>query len=446
MVNMKKYDIFICYRGESGISCELGSRIYNEVKRYNVFFAPMCINKGDNFKSIVPKVMNNISVVLLLLDKNFFQKCNQEDDIVMFELNTACQNNSIIFLPIFINNFNFSDVNLSSLFDEEFAERIKHINGIDYNGIYDFNIQNDLLPIIDRLYDGGGKIKEMSKRNRTRYYSAFDTEETSFLSKQQNMLYEFDNSVYENILKDKTNICVLDVGCNTGVQTHRRFLSDKRISKVVGIDRDESCITAARQNYPDCYFEIMDIEEADFKTQLNAFCSQNNIDGFNLINISMVLLHLEKPSRILRILKSFLKDDGLIFIRDIDDGQNFAYPDEEGIFSRMTKICEYCDMLGYRNSGRQIYTFLTEAGYRNIKLEKVGLNSSEMDEDEKACLFDVYYGYIPIALKKTLERTPPLRAKLDYEWVLSNIDNAFELFMESRFIFSLGYMIFTAKK
>ena len=58
---MKKYDIFICYRGESGISCELGSRIYSEISSYSVFFAPKCINKGDNFKNKVQEVMKDVS-------------------------------------------------------------------------------------------------------------------------------------------------------------------------------------------------------------------------------------------------------------------------------------------------------------------------------------------------------------------------------------------------
>ena len=451
---MEKYDIFVCYRGESNVSCELGSRIYNEIDKdvnngkYNVFFAPKCVPKGTNFKNIIPQIMENVSIVILLLDNNFFTNYLKKDDIVAYELQEALKNKDIIFLPVLLNGFKMIEVDFDKYgFTEEEAERIKHINSIDYNGIYNFTIQDDLLPIIKRMYDGGEQIVNMIKRGKHRYYGASDEEEVEFLDLQQEMMYRFDQEIYDKILDGKENMCILDIGCNNGAQIMAHFESDERVSCIVGIDKDQNSIDIAKAKYPNAIFECYDIEASSFRKQLKDFVKENIIEKFDMINISMVLLHLERPSILLSTLKSYLKPNGVMFIRDIDDGLNLAFPDNDGTFARMIEICSYCDMLGYRNSGRQIYSHLKGAGFSQVKLEKVGLSTADMSYEEKCALFDVYFGYIPTALEKTIERSPTLiRAKHDYEWVESVKENAYEAFLNNDFLFSLGYMIFTAQQ
>ncbi len=443
---MDKYDIFICYRGESASSCELGARIFERIKRYNIFFAPECIPKGGNFKSVVPLVMNNVSVVVLLFDENFFVNITKPDDIVFYEIQCALKNKDIVFLPIIMGSFNINLDNFAELFGEEACERIKHISSLQYNGIYNFSIENDLLPYIDGIYNSGDLIHQMKKRNKNRYHGADEQQETDFLDLQQRLLFKFDNEVYEKKLAGKSNLIVLDIGCNDANQTMKRFGEDRRISTVFGIDRDEKCIERARGRYPRGIFEVADIDSPDFKMQIMQMLEKHKIKKFDFINISMVILHLEYPTRVLQTLRSFLSDNGVIFIRDIDDGLNFTYPDDDAMFERLTDICKYCDMLGYRQSGRQIYTYLKNSDYTNIALEKSGLNTTTLSFDEKAALFDIYFGYIPTALRQTLKRMPTLRAKHDYDWVTGIIDEAYDRFMKSTTLFSLGYMIYTAEK
>lgn len=440
-------DIFICYRGESVQSCGLGSRIYNQVQamtKYHVFFAPESIRKGENFKSVVPKVMETVTIVILLLDKGFFDACKDDDDIVNFELICALKNENIVFLPIFLNHFTFKDIDLSDLFSKEEIDRIKHVNGIDYNGIYNFSIEHDIIPIIDDLYNGGNTIKSMSQRSSTRYHGANEQKELDFLELQQDMLFEYDKEVIEKLLKNKENLQVLDIGCNNGSQIMRRFGNDSRIKTIVGIDKDSECIKYAKENYSQAIFECMDIECDDFRSSLKQIC--NNVEKFDLITISMLLLHLERPAKLLTTIKSALKPNGIIFIRDIDDGLNIFYPDNNKIFSTLTGICKYCDILGYRFSGREIYSYLVDAGFTNIKLEKSGFDTSCVNFEQKEALFDIYFGYIPIALQKTIDRNPSLlRAKHDLAWVKQNINTAYDEFMKKSFLFSLGYMIYTAE-
>lgn len=64
----------------------------------------------------------------------------------------------------------------------------------------------------------------------------------------------------------------------------------------------------------------------------------------------------------------------------------------------------------------------------------------------KGASMDKYDIFIPTALRQILERIPTLRAKHDYNWVNSIIDEAYDRFMKSTTLFSLGYMIYTASK
>ena len=451
---MEKHDIFICYRGDSAASCELGSNIYNEMdtdinnsSRYNVFFAPKCIEKGANFKKIIPQLMKSVSIVIILFDNNFFDNYLSEDDIVMYELQEAMKNKKITFLPILLNGFKMMSVDFKKyLFTDDEISRIKHVNAIVYSGIYDFKVKNDLLPVIDSIFNGGEQISKMVKRGKNRYYGANDEQEVEFLSLQRGMMYDFDHEIYERILDGKHNIDILDIGCNNGGQIMSHFQFDPRVNRIFGIDKDKESIDNAIFNYPNGVFECIDVEDANFSLLFKKFAQANSVTKFDFINISMVLLHLERPSNLLRIVKSYLKPDGVLYIRDIDDGMNIAYPDPDGDFARMIEICSYCDMLGYRHSGRQIFAHLKSAGFGNVNLEKVGLDTCQMSYDEKCALFDVYFGYIPTALEKTMERFPLLpKPQQDYEWFNSVKENVFDAFHDNRFLFSLGYMVFTAR-
>lgn len=439
------FDVFICYRGGCSKSGIIGTKIYKDASKYNVFFAPECLDKGANFKSIVPKLMDSVSIVILLLDRDFFSGFGSPDNIVEYECREALKRPNIQFLPIYIDGFSFLDVDLDGIFTDEEIDRIKHINGINYKGMYDFSVEKDIIPALNSYFDGGSKAKKMSERSQERYYGASEEREKGFLKIQQELLYRFDDEVYEKIMRGKENLSVLDLGCNDGLQTAKRFGSDKRVTKVTGLDIDTICIERAKENYKDekYTFDVADLESDSLADKLEQL-TQSQGGKFDIINISMVLLHIKRPTKLLRCVRRYLARGGTLFIRDIDDGLNFAHPDTDGWFDEMTKMCEYCDILGYRKSGRQIYTYLKDAGFSTVELEKSGLDTSVMTIDEKETLFEIYFGYIPTALEKTIDRTDLPRAKRDLKRVNDVLDDAREVFLQSNFIFSLGYMIYTA--
>ena len=161
----------------------------------------------------------------------------------------------------------------------------------------------------------------------------------------------------------------------------------------------------------------------------------------------MLLLHLKNPFKLLKILRNYLSIDGVLFIKDIDDGLNIAYPDEKNDFKRVIDMCNTLDTSGHRHCGREIYTSLKRTGYQNVTLKKNGLNSIEMDFEEREALFDTYFSFILEDAEIMTKRHPDnINAKKNYEWLKDNYEDLEQRFLDSNFYFNLGFMIFTANK
>ncbi len=190
-----------------------------------------------------------------------------------------------------------------------------------------------------------------------------------------------------------------------------------------------------------------DLEDDNFEHTLLGILKQNNITSFSIINMSMIVLHLKNPGKLIKILRKYLQKGGYIIVKDIDDGQNFAYPDEENAFDRCFKICLTDEESGYRYSGRQIYTLLTNAGYNQIKLEKMGINTIGMDFDEKQAMFNIYFDFVLGDLAIMAKKYPNDKTIQDnLKWLSTTFSDLEDKFHENNFVFNLGTMIYTAKK
>ena len=159
----QNYNVFISYRG-AGSGGFLGKEIYadlllamSKAEQPDVvpFFAPACIKKGENFKQVIHDVIQKISCVILVLSPGFFEHCTDDDDMVRYELEQSLANPGITFIPVVMEGFSF-DKELSaveSLFSREELNRFKHVNAINHHGVYDFNTEAEVLPVIRRALE-----------------------------------------------------------------------------------------------------------------------------------------------------------------------------------------------------------------------------------------------------------------------------------------------------
>ncbi len=181
---MQKYNVFISYRGSSNGGF-LGKEIYtdlkyckNEAPQTSIvpFFAPACIQKGDDYKMVIGETLKTVSCVILILSPGFFESCVNKDDIVRFELQEALKNPRLSFIPIVMDGFKFEQevASIEGIFSEDEIYRFKHINAINHHGIYDFNTESDVLPAVRKaIEESNSKIVKTKASNVAFKMSSF---------------------------------------------------------------------------------------------------------------------------------------------------------------------------------------------------------------------------------------------------------------------------------
>ena len=277
-----------------------------------------------------------------------------------------------------------------------------------------------------------------------KYISLTGEEEDRRLELQNKGLYQFDHEIYRKTLAQYRDPAVLDIGCGTGKMIHG-MLGDIPSYRLFGVDEVDRQINIAKELFPDGHFYCLNVEDAQFFTEMAKIIREENISGFDVINCSMVILHLKDPVGILTGIHSLLSEKGTLIIRDIDDGLHFVWPDDEGLFQHYYDICARDARLGDRHCGRKLFHYLKRAGFSSIRLEKEGLSTEDLDD--RMVLYDMF---IPTTLhymeQRYNENPDNAQWKDDFFWFRDNIDKMKQSFERDDFISSAGFVSFTAKK
>lgn len=463
----KDYNVFICYRGEGGM---LAANIYSDLCTYSknklkLFYAPKCIKHGDNFMSICKDVASRVSLMIMILTPNFFVNCGNDDDVVLQELRSALSNPTCTFLPIITPGFEYNVAALETYFTEQEIDRIKHISAIKYNDVYSFNSIELLLPILkdkvgvtdyDEIIQGEliAKQERTKKRvhihneNKTGFFSQDNKVEARRLETQQRLLLDFDIPVYDKYLNGKQGLNVLDIGCGNGKALMKRLGDRAEVDKIIGVEFDQTFVDKAKADYAGtkASFYQMDAEADDFIDNLRDIMDENGIEGFDFINILAVMSHLKSPYHVLKNVRKVCNRGAVIFIRNIDDGLDFVYPDEKLMFERSFNMIAKCDTTGYRYSGRELFTLLHRSGYRDIVYEKMGINSASMDYAEKEALFDTIFMFLKNSIGVTARNNPyNQEIQVENEWLNEHFEELEEQFLATDSFVNFGFLIVAAR-
>lgn len=309
---------------------------------------------------------------------------------------------------------------------------------------------NKTMTYIEMLGQIQAVYPELFKKEKQRFssnYVVWNIEDLRI--QQQNLLMNsFDMDVYMSVFQKYSSPRILDVGCGTGDMLLDRLVNVKDLT-YIGLDKSMRQIETAinKHTSSNVHFFNVNIESNEFLNTLKEFAKQIKVEEFDVIHISMVLLHLKNPYALLTTLREFLSTKGTLLIRDIDDGINFAYPDPNNDFERIYRMCNRDEQSGYRKTGRQIYTHLVRAGYKNITLQKSGLTSIGMNTQAKDTFFQIYFPFTLQNAKVMHEKYPwNFEIKNDYEWYQKHYDEIYQRFMKEEFIFSLGFQTYTATR
>lgn len=325
----------------------------------------------------------------------------------------------------------------------EFQEMMYYIRRFQFINIDD---TYETEKIADLIIKSQPELLEKSHERKNSGYVVQQIEDER-LRIQNELLRSFDGDLYTSIFSKYNNCNVLDVGCGTGDMLVP-LTCPHSIAKFVGIDKSEVQINTAKKKHAsnNFYFEATDVTDSSFEPTLFSLMNDLNIKKFDIINISMLLLHLKAPIKLLATLRNFLSEDGTLIIRDIDDGLNFAFPDPNNRFDRIYKICENDEQSGNRQNGRQIFHDLIQAGYSNVQLYRQGLSTSNMTNIQKEAIFQMYFPFTLENARIMSEKYPwNTEFKEDYQWYSSIYDEIHQLFAKPEFIFSLGFVSFIAE-
>lgn len=331
---------------------------------------------------------------------------------------------------------------------------ISSYNGVQMNNEYfDACISRLVTMLVDvhPQTESDSPVKAfINERIENKYFVFEDEKEKKRLKIQQNLMKRFDKSTYQKIIDSYDELLILDVGCNNGDFVMDRIGRSEKVRLMVGFEYDTESVELANKKYGvkgKIEFYEQNVEAEDLEDNLTEILDNLGVEKFNVINISMVLLHIKNPYRLLKRLRRFLQKGGMVVIKDIDDGYNVAYPDEDEAFARVVAICARNGTSGYRHSGRQMYTLLKHGGYTDICLEQCGLSTIGMDYDEREALFNTYFSFILEDLKIMMERYPGEKEfEENYNWYSKIYDDLEERFQDEAFYFNLGFVLYTAKK
>lgn len=306
-------------------------------------------------------------------------------------------------------------IDLNATAYQEMMYYVRRLQFLNVENVDDFRIVADMIIKSQPLL-----LKSSEKRRKSEY--VVQAVEDERLKIQNDILKNFDNDIYTSVLGKFECPHVLDVGCDTG-DMFVPIVTQFSVSQFIGIDKSENQIAVAKKYSINGFeFYVDDVESQNFEKNLILHMSQMQIEKFEVINISMVLLHLEKPVYLLSILKKYLSPNGIVIIRDIDDGLNFAFLDPDNSFERVYKMCSYDEQSGNRRNGRQVYHDLICAGFTNIKLERQGLTSCNMSDIQKEALFQMYCSFVLENSRIMTEKYPRnIEYRDDYLWYVEEL-------------------------
>lgn len=283
------------------------------------------------------------------------------------------------------------------------------------------------------------------KENTHQFYDYINSSEAEInrLHTQAGILHSFEQPVFERIISPMTNPVVVDIGCNDAAASMKR-LEGFDIEKYIGIDISHTAIATAQNKYENTHtrFFCKDITDEDFSSFLSDVLENQNAD---IIIVSLVLLHLENPLKLLSVLSHHLKAGaGRIIVKDIDDRNNKSSADPGEIFKKAYEITYRTPYSGNRHTGRNIGNWLSKNGYKNVRIETDGLSTKDMSLSERSALYETYFGFFEEDCEASVKNKCYDNAENDLLWCRKNLPVIRRLIETGEVEFSLGFVIYSA--
>ena len=436
------YDVFLSYRrlshGVRGV--DIARSLQQELRSMglSVFFDMEELTDGKFNEKLYDAIEDSKNVIFLMTEGSL-ERCANEGDWLRNELEHAIEKR--------INLIPVAPTGTTICFPEGFPEKLEPMKTLE---VSELNLEKLFRESVSRIV---GRLKNVSlgrvaERKNVQYLSETDKAELRRLKKEDELLFPYEKPLYDSLLDGRSGVNVLDLNFLNAEASFRRLVRPE-VNRACCFGYNDYYVQEANRVYSDCpaiRFYKLDVNADDIGEKLSAALEDGGIENFGFLNLSMALLDLKNPYKVLKQVRDFLSDDAVVYVRDIDDGVVFAYPDENRLFEQIKEWYRKDKLSGSRESARQVYNIFRRLGARTIRLEHCGISTDQMSFKQKDMLFDTWFGFIPNDYGIMHREYPKdLDAQKGLEWIEENFDRLEEAYHSDGLLFNSGYFIYTIR-
>ena len=432
-------DVFISYEHQSKSIADNICAVL-EARGIRCWYAPRDVYV-DYATSIVEEI-EKCRVFVLVLNSN-----SSESPHVLNEVEMAYKrilNGEITIVPFKV------DEGILSKAMEYYVKRLHWIDAVSAPLEHAVNqLYEQLVPILGitpRDAEQTAQVETNLDRKNVQYYSPQDLIEVNRLRMEEEFLYDFEKPYYDKLFFNRSGVAVLDFGTLNPMSSFKR-LKRPEAEKVLCLSYNAQMVQEGNDIYgkdDSIRFYHYDVTSDDLNKVLQAAMKDMGIQKFDFVNLTMAVMDLENPFKVIKTIRNYLNPNAVAYVRDVDDGVVFAYPDDENLFSTFKEFYKLDSMSGSRHSARQIYTYMKRIGAKEVKLERCGINSSTLSYNQKRMLFECWFSFIPNDFRQIAEKNPDdERVKEILEWIDEYYDDLEIKFFSEDLLFNSGYVIYT---
>ena len=275
-----------------------------------------------------------------------------------------------------------------------------------------------------------------------------EEKEIERLHVQNSLLSSYEAPIFKELFSRRCGLTVLDVGCNNGSKTVERFSSDC-VSQVIGLEYNPDLAVKAQALYGNDRFSFypFDVEAPAFSQRLQKIMDARGIDGFDVIYLSYVLMHLSDAARLLEELRPFLKEEGRMLIIDANDGASTLSLDPDGLLEQFLSILKADRYSGNREAGSMACQLLRDSGAWDVHIWHDCISAGTGEAEKKKAIFTTFFSYLPEDVSLLLGAEPENEVYHTWDlWIREHYPSLKNQIMQDEAVISMGIKILTCTK
>ena len=173
----------------------------------------------------------------------------------------------------------------------------------------------------------------------------------------------------------------------------------------------------------------------------------HKIEGFDVIYLSFVLMHLKNPVNLLKKLFPYIKNGGYIVIAEANENLTCLKPDKDKLCEKFVYMLGNDKYAGNRYLGEFLPKELIKCGYIENSVWCNGVSAKKGEKDRKEKIFEIYFSYLPEDVKLLLSEEPNNAEYQKWsEWIQENYGKLKSQIIDTDSEITMGIKIMSFKK